>query len=394
MKTTKQTSVTLLSCTANPVETVYSEWIISRSDQKAPPPEWVAAKMRRDGAFADEVRVVFEKVIDQQLPLGQTIDFVFVIEDMPVTLREQLVRHKIGHRFDDRGGQDWIPDLANHSTFWSQTGRVTDSSSFAIDGRYHTPKWLEENGNKSCEELRYGGITPLLEKLKTLIEVHVGMKWLDKELVAELDYAIEEGKRRMAEKTVAEFYHEQFKWIQAAYRKLVKAGMPLEDARNILPIGMTSRMSWKVNLAALMHLLQKRGCWIAQLGIWEPVIRGIVEELAVKVDPYFRRLIDPPCFKNGEWVGCAFKKENEELAADQSKDLPPCSLWVNKTRKAEILEDLGSLRPDWEEIVVGQGRTKRYMERASQYMQLWRRDPATGERLPVESQATPVQTNS
>lgn len=356
MKQTKKTKITLLSWTANPLETIFAEWVQSRTTSEVPIPSELANEIAGNSYLGkegdktaeqteQEVLEVFEKVIAMKMPLGETIDFVFLIEHCSIALREQLVRHRIGHKFGDRLGADIIPDLAGTSSFWSQTTRIIDMGTFATDGDYLTPQWLEENGDKEIEGFH------------------------KKEGVA--DYS-------RVPMTISEYYHEQMKWIQVAYKRLVKAGMPMEDARNILPVAMQHRLTWKCNLSSIMHVLSRRSCWLAQLGMWEPVITGIVEELSTKIHPTFRKLIDPPCCdEKGDFKSCVFKKENEEVI--NNGNYPPCSLWVNQDAVhpraySNILN---------EEHFVSEAQKPRYNKMKDKFAKLWRRDPVTGERVAI-----------
>lgn len=48
--------------------------------------------------------------------------------------------------------------------------------------------------------------------------------------------------------------------IQKVYNGLLEEGMTKEDAANILPLGMMSKMVWKVNLRTLINFCQQRSC--------------------------------------------------------------------------------------------------------------------------------------
>ena len=48
--------------------------------------------------------------------------------------------------------------------------------------------------------------------------------------------------------------------IQKSYGTLLSAGVPREDAANILPLGMETRIVWKVNLRTLVNFMNKRLC--------------------------------------------------------------------------------------------------------------------------------------
>lgn len=338
---TQKTTVRLLSWTSNPVQTVYVQWMASRNTEQVPDPAAVDAN-------SPEVLDVFKKVIDMRIPLAETLDFIFLLEHVPIALREQLVRHRVGHSFGERIGADVVPDLSA-STFWTQTMRVMRMDDFATDGEYLVPASIENNNN------------PMASKPE----------------LAELPG----GRPR---KTVEQFYHEQFLWMQSAYRKLIAAGVPVEDARNILPLGAMHRMTWKVNLSALFHVLGKRSCTIAQLGMWEPVIRGIVDELANRVHPHFRRLVDPPCFEAGEWTGCKFGLENDNRVKGDDP-YPPCPLYLNKhTERAQAVALTVDGGAPWIKSADGwhhvdATKDAAAVKSAKAFGTLWGRHPCTGE---------------
>ncbi len=48
--------------------------------------------------------------------------------------------------------------------------------------------------------------------------------------------------------------------IQQSYGDLLSAGVPKEDAANILPLGMESKMVWKGNLRMLINFMNRRLC--------------------------------------------------------------------------------------------------------------------------------------
>lgn len=48
--------------------------------------------------------------------------------------------------------------------------------------------------------------------------------------------------------------------IQKVYNGLLEEGMTKEDAANVLPLGMMSKMVWKVNLRTLINFCQQRSC--------------------------------------------------------------------------------------------------------------------------------------
>ena len=58
----------------------------------------------------------------------------------------------------------------------------------------------------------------------------------------------------------SEVYKEGLTSIMQTYEKLEELGYPKEDAANILPLGMNTKIVWKINLRALMHFMNMRLC--------------------------------------------------------------------------------------------------------------------------------------
>jgi len=337
--------VTLISHTTNPLETVYSVWEASKGEGPLLTPEEVKATVS-----PEKVRELFRAVIAQKIPIGEHIHFIFMIEGVSISWREQAVRHRIGVKpSPERLGADIgmvevreIPNLAE-SSWWSQSMRIQDMSQFADRGNYRTPRAVAEHPNPE----------------------------------------------------VALRYHLLQKDIQEGYKALVEAGVPMEDARELIPLGATHRISWALNIGALQHIVGKRGCWILQLGIWGPVIQGMISELTTKVDPIFGELVTPPCLKGDDFTGCVYMEENRRRYTQDDKHAP-CPLHVRYHHAPEVLKDrmadhpvedaatldatvqmLGGLESL--DVPMAEGLLKR----AEDYRAFWGRDPFTGRRLPV-----------
>ncbi|MBX4215958.1 FAD-dependent thymidylate synthase [Candidatus Parcubacteria bacterium] len=297
--------VTLVSYTHDPIGTIYRVWEASKSNRPYVEIEIEAAQKGK------QVFEVFQKVIDSQIPVAENLNFVFLLENVSISFREQMVRHRIGVKVGPRLGADLAPDLES-STWWSQSMRILDMGKFADEGHYRLPEGLDAQKKE---------------------EFHVAMR-------------------------VA----------QDQYNRLVKAGVPMEEAREVIPLAATHRITWGLNLSALQHIIGKRGCQILQLGLWEPIIRGIVEELANKVHPYFRNLINPPCIKDDKFIGCCFKLDNERRVAGLD-NLPPCTLYVGKEH-----HEKGSRQ------AVSEKNVEAFNKAGKSYGALWGRNPMTGER--------------
>lgn len=55
-------------------------------------------------------------------------------------------------------------------------------------------------------------------------------------------------------------YYDMMKEAFANYGKLLDMGFSREDAANVLPLGMHTKIVWKVNLRALVHFFHMRSC--------------------------------------------------------------------------------------------------------------------------------------
>jgi thymidylate synthase ThyX len=325
-----ETRVTLVSWTNDPLETVYSVWEASKSEGKFRTPIEIKKQVN-----PKEVEKLFRAVIAQNIPVGEHIDFVFMLEGVSVSWREQAVRHRIGTLpSPERVGvdivMDVIPDLAN-SSWWSQSMRIQNMGRFAQDMMYRIPETLK---NK---------VVP----------------------VGKGEHGEFSGMR------AADVYDITMQRIENAYNALVASGVPMEDAREAIPLGAQHRISWKLNIGSLRHIVGERGCWILQLGIWGPVIQGMINELATKVHPIFREFITPPCIKGDSFFeGCVYMEECRRRL-DGSDKLPPCPLHLNYHHYD------GSMSKSIEGIpMVDEMRA-----RALQYGNFWGRDPYTGKKL-------------
>jgi thymidylate synthase ThyX len=206
--------------------------------------------------------------------------------------------------------------------------RIQDMGSFATERKYRIPdSLLDENGNDRIIPYGFGEMTG------DSASMHYG----------------------------AVMHH-----IELVYKALVAAGVPMEDAREIIPLGAQHRISWKLNMSALQHIVEERGCWILQLGIWEPVIVGMINELSNKIHPVFSELVSPPCMEKDTYTGCVYQEECKRRLDGKDK-LPPCPIHLYHEIQPEVPSDI----PMYEEMET----------RAQEYQKFWKRDPYRGNRL-------------
>jgi hypothetical protein len=329
--------VTLLSFTPNPREVVFALWEASKNEGKLWTVEEVLEQnpVNVDGLNAEKL---FWKVLKQKIPIGEMVSFTFVLENVSVSFREQMVRHRIGTKVGQNVGVDILPDIAD-SSWWSQSMRIQNMGKFADNDGYRTPPSLEG-------------------KTATFQGNEVEAKTL---------------------------FHSTMKGIQEVYKSLVAAGVPMEDARELIPLGAQHRISWTINLQSLLHVMGERGCWILQMGLWGPIITGMVNELATKVHPAFRDLVKPPCIGgDGCFKSCLYQHENERRITQEDK-LPICPLYVVRDqsgaekhfgKSGESIEQRAiSLKRGTTNIAVAQH--DEMMRRAEEYRALWGHDPFT-----------------
>lgn len=335
---TKKPSARLISAFAYPAETIYCLWQASRTRDPIPPAQQVSDWCQRDPAMAAKVAEVFETVIESEIPVAENLDFVFLLENMPVSLREQIVRHRIGHRFGENFGVDLVPGDVQDS-WWSQSMRVMDMGQFASNGDYFTP----EIPDVECKNEVDGTVVGTAQ-------------------------AIYDNFMRLSERT---------------YQLLIQAGLPPEDARQVIPLAATSRMTWKMNYQSLKHIMKRRSCWIAQLGMWEPIVRDMVEELCKWIGEPMRRLINPPCIRHDHFVECPFIPDNLQRAKGNDPE-PPCPLFLQ--HYGQMVHEI----PIDQRKYHRAGRTwdttaardrQRFKDMQEAYRLLWNRNVWSGERL-------------
>jgi hypothetical protein len=310
--------VKLVSNTNDPLETLYIIWWASKSENPLLTVDEVkAGKRDPDDPMGDDgLLELFRKVVAQQIPVSESIYFNFMMEGVSVSWREQAVRHRVGHKHDDRIGVDLIPDLTS-SSWWSQSMRIQDMGQFATNGMYRIANTIRQMG------------------------------WTNPELY--------------------KLYNDTMKDIESAYNRLVEAGVPMEDARDLIPLGAQHRISWTMNINSMLHIVGKRSCWILQLGLWGPVIRGMVKECSSKVHPIFAEMATPPCLSGDKFKGCKYEHENERRVSGEDA-LPVCPMYANLVAGLDPAEVESGFNP------MGK-------QRIGEYQDYWRRDPWTGKRL-------------
>lgn len=192
--------------------------------------------------------------------------------------------------------------------FWSQSHRIYDMSKLYEDKLYHISKSIEEN--------------PLaLAKYEACMQ-----------------------------------------FIANTYKDLAGLGIPLEDARSVVPVSATHRISMVINLRDLLFMIYERGCHILQGSMWKPLIDQMINELVTKVDPVFKMLKKPVCFTEGKFTYCRYAHDNDRRY--EGKDsLPPCCIWIKHVKAPNTpggIYDVLKGLPDEQSFVKAQDVMKQY----------------------------------
>lgn len=127
----------------------------------------------------------------------------------------------------------------------------------------------------------------------------------------------------------SEFMNNWMKQIEDLYQKGQELGIPTQDLRAGLPLGINSTITMSAAWNSLIGLIEKRLCLKAQEEIQE-LGRQMVLEIANKMPRIMAKDLLPPCAKG--W--CVINPENERQYSEgktkgvQNTD-QVCPLWIN-----------------------------------------------------------------
>ena len=190
-------------------------------------------------------------------------------------------------------------------------------------------------------------------------------------------YRLPDSIKNHSDARMPALYRNAMTMIQTCYAELVKGGIPMEDARELVPLGAQHRMSWKLNISSLQHIVGKRSCFILQLGLWGDIIMGMMKELSEKVDPIFAELVTPPCIHDDKFKGCVYEEENRRRYTGDDKH-PVCPLHFTQHHVSEQDKQSAHLPETQAKYHLPMANEMR--ARAEQYRTFWKRDPYTSKR--------------
>ena len=237
-----------------------------------------------DESFDKKLELVRE-LVSMDVPVVENVSFTFLIKGISVSWREQAVRHRVGTKVGDSLGVDIIPE-SHDSSYWSTSMRIADMSKFYDDNGFRMPESIER-----------------LEAAKVV-------------------------------------YNNAMKIIQDSYKVLVESyDIPFEDARELIPLGATHKITWTLNLKAMKHIIKKRSCFILQSSLWHPVIIGMVGALRKNgMGEIADILVEPPCVKGGKFHDCAYPVENTRRIHGKDS-LPVCPMYLYHNLMTSLTND-------------------------------------------------------
>ncbi|GAB4266839.1 MAG: FAD-dependent thymidylate synthase [Candidatus Rifleibacteriota bacterium] len=120
-----------------------------------------------------------------------------------------------------------------------------------------------------------------------------------------------------------EIYNKAIEQTLSAYRNMVKAGIPPEDARYIFPNAVETKFVFTMNARSLFNFFEQRCCMKAQ---WE------IRTLALKMLEEVRK-VAPKIFKN---AGAPCQFENSPYCRENDPDCPMFKAMKEKQKDDEI----------------------------------------------------------
>jgi thymidylate synthase (FAD) len=118
-------------------------------------------------------------------------------------------------------------------------------------------------------------------------------------------------------------YNYTMRKICDGYNRLIDQGVPLEDARGLLPMHALYDMHFTMDLKSLVQLIQKRTCLILQQQYWAPLLNDMRSEMVRKVDPRLSFLFEPPC----KFRGSCISPMEQELRVTGKDPNEPCPIY-------------------------------------------------------------------
>lgn len=163
-------------------------------------------------------------------------------------------------------------------------------------------------------------------------------------------------------------YKETMSTIDKGYASLLALGIPVEDARGLLPLHMRTGFGWTFSLRDLAQSITRaRTCHLLQQEYWAYVLQSMMEQLC-EIEPELEILFMPPCKRpGGECLSKIEAHQRTEAVlglredGEVRYDLHPCRIWTERfmvdPERTRVLELVASGKTRWaqsmEETVRG-----------------------------------------
>lgn len=357
MKTPKisQPSFKLTSCTEDPIETLFAEWAQSRPTQYPELFDWLE-KHRPDSGGVVTANHVKEILANWDLLESGAADHMLVggkdgIDEAPIT-------------------RDQVEEVFKKVTAMSIP--VSECIHFSWGFTSLPIEWREQSVRK-----RQWGFWLTSMREFGMDDFVSGGRY-----APPVEGAVPEDNGGL------EFFHDFMRSVEVAYNKLKhEFGWPQEIARKVIPLCATHNGTMFSNFRTLLDTLSSRGCFIAQVDLWAPVLTGMVSELRKK-HPLLGMIVSPPCFDrySNEYKGCKYKLINENRLTEKDP-YAPCPLYCMNEEGAST-PFAGVLNPQdtvdqWIRIMEAANVQPQYIQQGKRllpiWQEIWGRDPFTGE---------------
>ena len=212
---------------------------------------------------ADEVEL-FRKLIFDYTQIPEMVSFTWWFEGVPRAFFDQVVRHR-------------------KTSMFARSQRVRDQQAFATKGEYLTTTRLLELEDGPVSAPGGGAVARSV-------------------------------------------YDGAMRDIQTAYETLIALGIPIEDARGILPLHLRTGFAWGTSLRDLAECFRIRTCHLLQQEYWGPVMREIRAHL-VAIDPELDVIFAPPCKREGKCVSTFDAQIRADAVIAGKPVMDPCRIW-------------------------------------------------------------------
>lgn len=130
-------------------------------------------------------------------------------------------------------------------------------------------------------------------------------------------------------KQAAKIYRNAMRQIDGAYTKLIKIGVPAEEARGLLPLHLRTGFTWTLTLRDIKDVFRARTCHLLQQDYWAHIGERMRLDLC-KIDEELGILFKPPCQVDGTCLSNVEAQARIKALGEGRMDLFPCRIYNEK----------------------------------------------------------------